>query len=1169
VRRFRRRLLKTLLVLPLVAGAAFQALLWTDWPRRVAVATASDLLGARVEARALRVHWWARRVVLEDVRLGLPLAEAQMLSAGRVTLRHANPFTLLTGGFEVERVGVDGLDLALREDAEGGWNALELLDRLPAGGGAPQGYRMAWPALVIRGARVHVHRHSEAPVVLEEVNLSGRRRHGVRYAWKLETGAGLAARGRVGAGPDFAHELTFDLEAAPALVKRFAGPAAGTLIARGRWRGRVEASGLRGRLELGEARFEWGEGEGAVAGVGVSGDLKVMAGEEVVLEPRALALGWAGGAPRLQVSGGRVVIGSKVRIERLDVEAREGSATLAARVNGRLDGDAISGALEASWAGTFLENGAVIHRGTLGVQARRPTTRSLDVQVRLESRGRSPWGRWRVAASAGGAGEPAGLMEWKFDLDHPRFVRAGGAVYGLEGLTGRLEQVGLDLREIAWESAGEGRMGGTGAFHLGRGTWEGSVTAESWGAELLGAALDLELAAEGAPGRVSLARAEAEAMGLRLEASGDYRAGRAEPLAFEVTLASRLRSVLGWLGATGEAEGGATEAGEAGGAAAVAASAGAAGSGAGAGGALPPPDPGLPAWDAGLRWEGRVSGRPASPVLEAGGVLEVNDWVARHRPLGRVRVPLSLRWEAGSLSARSEAFELLGAGIEMEAAYTLGRRTLAAKAAVTGAELAPFSVLLPGEPPLAGRAAATLDITLPLDDLTDLSVDGAFEAEALSAGGLEADRAEGQLHTRWGVIRLDPVRLWRGAGRAEGRASYDLERFVRSRLTLQDWPVPLAPAMDGQASGTARLTYDTHHARVRGSADTNVALRWHGEAAGRLDLRGRLEQEQLAIEHVEGELFGGRVSGAMQFPLDRLMAAEGTLTAEGVDLGRVPAAINDTLGLEGALSGRLSFAPTTAPRAIEPLRIDLEMAGAHLRVRRMALPRVKMAIFAGPDRVVLEESEIGFVGGTVRAWASLRPREGGWFTHLRTDLERLELAPIGRTWDPEGDPLVGRLSGRAEVTGFPGHWPHWGRARLTLTESDLVGNDIVSGIFSLAGIRFNDRTPQGEGEVALRMEGRSLAIDRFEYFNRGTQLYGAIEVKDLGAGAASPVGGYAVAVQHVLRKLPLPALMDEAMAALQAGGTTVEVGGTLEAPELKPVAFGALSEPVRALLQGE
>jgi len=117
-------------------------------------------------------------------------------------------------------------------------------------------------------------------------------------------------------------------------------------------------------------------------------------------------------------------------------------------------------------------------------------------------------------------------------------------------------------------------------------------------------------------------------------------------------------------------------------------------------------------------------------------------------------------------------------------------------------------------------------------------------------------------------------------------------------------------------------------------------------------------------------------------------------------------------------------------------------------------------------------------------------------------------------------------------------------------------------------LQFGPQGPTGTGDLTIRLEGASLEIPAFTYFNRGVEVRGAVRIADLQRGAQSEIEGFAVGSTRVLRGVNLPGVraLDRLLATFQSGAASVSIGGTLGAPQVQVVPLPVVLDPFRRLL---
>src|SRR5690606_11249477 len=88
-----------------------------------------------------------------------------------------------------------------------------------------------------------------------------------------------------------------------------------------------------------------------------------------------------------------------------------------------------------------------------------------------------------------------------------------------------------------------------------------------------------------------------------------------------------------------------------------------------------------------------------------------------------------------------------------------------------------------------------------------------------------------------------------------------------------------------------------------------------------------------------------------------------------------------------------------------------------------------------------------------------------------------------------------------------------------------------------------------------------------EYFNRGTDIVASLRIEDIFAGADSPINGFAVGRVRPLRDLGLPFMknLDDILVAVQTGGASVRIRGTLATRRLTPPPLRDIGNALRGL----
>ena len=135
-----------------------------------------------------------------------------------------------------------------------------------------------------------------------------------------------------------------------------------------------------------------------------------------------------------------------------------------------------------------------------------------------------------------------------------------------------------------------------------------------------------------------------------------------------------------------------------------------------------------------------------------------------------------------------------------------------------------------------------------------------------------------------------------------------------------------------------------------------------------------------------------------------------------------------------------------------------------------------------------------------------------------------------------------------------------------LTESDLAGTDMVAGMYNL--MRGGDRGPTGRGDATFRLEGKTLDLTEFRYFNEGTEIRATLNVQDIWNAPDSPVDGVAFGSLRPLSsvKLPLLADADKIFSVIQKDAVTAKLSNTLRDMKVDAIVFKDASDTLRRML---
>lgn len=1127
-KRWLRRLIWLLVLGALLVGAyiAAEAVRKSDLPRSIAESVASRTLGLRVEIAEVDLVWSGETVV-RGITVRLPLEEDTMIEVARVsaTHRHVGIIGLLRDP-GLRRLELEEVRIVAERDAAGGWNIAEALARVGAalagrdagGGGVP-----GLPELRAESVLV-VLRDAGRDVGELRVRLTGDPETSVAYAFEVSEPSLGRARGRIGVGADWAHRVSFELDSLGPLLAYLPEDLrkeAGAVKASGRWAGQIAGGGVRGRLQLDRADLGPLRAEGGAvlfacpAGLG--------------LEPRSIRVG-AEGIGEAQLAGGVVRFANgAVMLEK--VRARSFGVTADIEGDWRLGREA--GEFAIVWSGG--QAGPVgAHHGNASVSVLLSEAGRTVLTGRAESLLDVGPNAVRAAIDFDASGNLPERATAGFTFSRLEVWDADGGVIDLSQLGARVAYEPGLVRLSNLHLPGASLRTAKAEFALDTGAWSIDLGVEDWRAPGLEALDRLTLSAE-ASGRGAAADTWNLSLQSRLAgvlASGSYDPDRPTPLLARTTVALRLAD---------EAENGAA-----------------------------------PALIAGSVLAELELGGTLNPVeLSGEGTLALADLRLRGEPLEPVTMRGLAEIDGDGVVYTSERFSLLGgeAGI---VALIDPDASIDVRVGADGLAFDQLSEAVGVGGKLAGVAGFELVAKIPEGDAGRATLTGEWSARDLRLDPIEIANASGRIEADRREARLEDLVLRQGEGHVTGRIVYDLvtEAGLGVDLEAERWPVRYAEfgaVLDGTLAGVVDILQLTADMRVRGGARATFQER----EIGRGSFDGAVRERTLEFSAAELLTGDGRIGAAGRIPLDDWTQTELRAKIEGLDAVAIarrfaPPEADELLGeVRGLIDGDFSVTPSRGPGAFGPVLVELQGRLDGGGFREVDFDIFDIRVSAGPERVVLEHARLGVADGSIEAWGTTTMHGSERFVRLNATLGTLDLDRIARTADPTMDPVPGRVSGSVVFGGYA-QSPHrlFGESTIILEESDLANVGVIAALYNAMNVRIGDRQPTGRGVANIRLEGEALEVTRFEFFNRGVDVFASLRLGSVMALGDSPLDGYAGGRVRPLRDLDLPfaATIDSMIASAQAGAVTVRIGGTLQDRSIRVVPFGDALEGLSGIL---
>lgn len=1102
-----------LVVLIVLAAIAAQIVLWSDLPRAQAEQRLRAETGLDISIDDLGLAWSGRSKA-ENVKVGLPLEGQPFLTIPTLELDHTGLMWLVFGsGFEVDHVRLINPAVVVRQGADGQWNvehAQQILAARLQGGPDETGGdgRVDLPRFGIRNGTAIIAPLDRGPVRLTDVSVQAEPEGDLIYKFQAQAPGLGEVVGELATVEPHMHVAAFSLTPSAAFWNELELEALAGTRAQGRWSGQLTGTGLTGRLAMVSARV--GDVASATGQVNVS---VVTEGPlQVHVEPRGLLVETGALPEPARVLGGTLVYREEGLVaERLRVAAMDGRVL----VDGNLDLNDLTGTTSVAWEAVRFPVGFE-HEGSAQLQLDRtgPTRRHLRAE--LTTRGESPLGPWRGNMDLAAVGPrwsqlQANLLVREFRME------ANNRTYVFDGMRAAFDVDApvVDLTSVRLVDATGGRLDGSGQFNWDSRQWSAAVRA----AELALPGVEPRLTAAvvqvaGDDERLRVDQADVQAAGVVVEGAGAYVYRDPKPLRMQVTLREAPIRMGGGDEPLVRAEN--------------------------------------------LAGELTVAGTVSPLRLEAEGDLLASDLAVRRETLGDVRLQVVGEVNRQTAALGAKAVEWLGGQWQVGVVYDRAAERMRLDADAKDLDLRLVDQLL--AQPLGveiGRADVTLRAEDLEQDLTQARMTARVALRDVQRGPLKVTAAEGRLTVEEGWLRLRDVTARHGEGALRGSGAVELldPDHIELQAELNQWPLDfLEERLLAQVSGQAGFTIDISERMGTGAGDLRVHLAGPETDVGTFTSNWALENSQLALTELEGQLLGGSVSGHadvnLREPLTELTAE---LHWQDLALRQIEPLLAETAQISGSTSGSVVVEQMTGQRAIGPTRITATFDATDVVYRELPVGEGRMVLFLDPPRFVLHRVNFDVAGGHLSLWGRVTPREQERFVYAHAAARNLDLRQISSALAPEDEPVLGKLGGELTVSTAVGQWEDaFGRGSMTLRDSDLATIPLFSELYNLVNLSITRREPEGEGEAHFRVEAGEIVFDRFRYDNRGfhVRLFG--RVLDIWQGLDSPITGYAIPSLQPLPDVELLNVVTGALAAFQSEFLPQRIRGTLNEPRLTP-----------------
>ncbi len=1139
-----RMLFAGLLIMAVVLGAA----VWIAAPR-ILNSTAvqgyvldkiQSRLGLRIDVKTMHIGL-AGTTTLTDVRIGLPLRHWPFARIPTLTITNNSiPWLLLTGQLGITNISAAGPRVILHQGDEGRWN-------LPA---AWQDIRLAWqnwklrhpgvdlasaglPQVEIHHGTLLVELSRQSEMVIDDIGFQGIPTSTLTWRFSLNAASTqvpqshLLAQGVLVPGQSWLHSIHVQaIGLGPWLKKMWPGWTGGASIS-AQLRGRLLHNTLSERLN--GVRINIGQ-------FGLHGNAQAQyAGDHWQINPENVGVRVGYLNVPMNIYRGQIWADSRgIHVKGLRADLAGGGLHLSGVMNPAEE----SATITAAWHGISMF-GTEMQSGTLSGSLSSPWPGRRIIGLHITSSGQCAYGTWNTAASLSAQGRFHGKMDW--ELESPDISWQRTRLITLKGLNARGAFNNNQITISHCTLASDPYLNLRGLYNLTLGLWRLHLRATAASVPLLKLPADVHVhvSAYGNSGGMQLDNLLVKSPVWSLAASGNciFTGNYPTHLILTVTgiplVNQGEKSNAGW--ALGGLISGKLL----------------------ANGAVMP---------LALHLDGRLAGTHftvnhhllALPEVHVVGELTRNNIVLAADPAAVLGGQIAVRFDA-STSGRL-------AGLSLQAQHI--------SAAAVGGLLLPTPSV-----GLHGYMGLNLKISVPARNLQMAQVQGSISADNLvipSPKSLTTPihilRAAATVDFSHGILTLSPIKLTGVGGDASASANWNelSPADIYVKLHLSDWPANI-PALqfDTQVSGTLAGRYNWRSTAIHGSGDVNATIFQHlmpiGLAGTHLIAAGRI----ISLSHTSLDLMGNTLTGQGIWNMDQPLKSSAVFQCSLPNPKPLLLGYSWADGLKGTFAGNIVLGPTTGQHPLAPLELRFDLDAKNAMLSAIKLGSLNVHAFISDHSILLDRSKLAFAGGTMRLWARVSRHQAGLLSSdTSLTFNNISLDELTRTVIAKARPTPGLLSGRLTAVALSNNWHNAiGSGDLKITQSNLAGSTIMASIYRLMNVRLSASHPTGAGEARWRIDGGNAQITYLHYFDRGVEILGAGELKDIWKMPDSTLKGYVIGTVRPFKNLRIP-FIPQAKAilnALESSVSSVEVAGTWAHPTTTPVVFKNLGTAIQEI----
>jgi hypothetical protein len=823
------------------------------------------------------------------------------------------------------------------------------------------------------------------------------------------------------------------------------------------------------------------------------------------------------------VSGSAYLDAKEFRIDHVLTE----TAGIIGSFNGCWNWSEREGQFSSSWSEEIA--GRNLHyQGTLQGSLSWPRMGRKQVSLSMTTQGESPWGTWQNEAAILGSGETWSTSRWEVSI--PRLLlQQRQTNIACQDIKAKIAIDWPKVQLVDLQAANVGHLEAEGEFSASDRSWAISVIAENLQAiQKQASPVDLRLIANGNPQNISVKEFRIAYQDLNIDAKGKIVLPSVE--------LSDVHASASWF--------------------------------------IPPSMDGREQFadiSGKLQCETAITGTIWPIRLQLKSELSGKDINFNKKVISSLRIPWQAEIDTKQIKYNTDRFQLFNGNWAVKGEYEFSRRLVQMTLESTEVSLQPMVELLGLPLKSQGLMTTKLEAKLPLSNIKEAALSGNWQIEGMVLGAVEADSAKGSVRIQDGTVILDQIRLRRDQGLLSAGAQFllDQPQHVFVEVAVQGWSVGspdhnMTFVVSGQGNGNLDLSKRTANGKGHISASFVTDAKKLGNALAEISI----EERMVGLDSIKVEALGGSASGTARIPLDNWIASSAEVEWRDVELGAFADWWEALGGLSGKSSGSLTAAPTEDGRPLEPLCLDIRVDVSDGEFRTAQIGDCRIKAYVGKERLLIDQSEFDVMNGTLTAWGSIRQRSDDISAYVHTDFSRLELDQLVHLVLSDAKPTEGRLAGTGMVVVLSDFHGMTGEINTYLSESELGQGIVVRTIYDALNLKLGSRQPAGEGQIRLRLEGSTVKIPSFTYFNRGVEIRGAGSVDDLMMGGTSPVKGYAIGSIRPLKGTNLPGMgdLDRLMTSLQTGVSSVQIQGMLAEPEVVPVPLREIGDFLRVLL---